>query len=299
MRWGVTLAALGAVAVSSPASAQSRDVVDIGLTAGLIAVGLIPPLLFDADEDQRWDHEVFDFDERVRGRYSRGARRVSDATLIATVAAPVIGLAGRQCFDREFGRSMLLYGETLAASFALTTITKLLVQRPRPFAYSTHPTVQGYAAEAGDDLVYSFFSGHSSMAFAAAVSGSYLFASSVTGSSAGSRAARGAGWGLQLTLASFTAGLRVRGGAHYPTDVATGALVGVTVGLAVPLLHPDRRGHRPGPEEWAGISAGLVAGSLLAAFVPFDSEVGTSGPAMTLAPFPTAGGAGLALGGAF
>jgi membrane-associated phospholipid phosphatase len=45
-----------------------------------------------------------------------------------------------------------------------------------------------------------------------------------------------------VALAGLGVGaLRIAGGNHFPTDVATGVVAGLAVGTAIPLLHRRRR----------------------------------------------------------
>ena len=128
------------------------------------------------------------------------------------------------------------------------------------------------------------------MAFSAAVAGSLLYAVR-----SDDRAGRALLWGFELTLAAATAGLRVRAGRHFISDVVVGAVVGSGLGIGIPLLHlRDRGAYSPRAEEWAAMAGGLLAGGLLAALAPFEPTV-----PVTLAPLALEDGAGVSLAGAF
>jgi hypothetical protein len=69
-----------------------------------------------------------------------------------------------------------------------------------------------------------------------------------------------------LRVISLTARARVRAGRHYPTDVLVGSVMGISWGLAVPLLHDVRPGVRP--VEFLAAGGGVLAGTLLALSLP-------------------------------
>jgi hypothetical protein len=155
---------------------------------------------------------------------------------------------------------MIVYGETLGANLLLNALSKVLFARPRPYTYR-FPA----GTEPDDDWYVSFYSGHSSTAFASAIAGSYLFAES-----APDRTSRLFMWGTELALASATATLRTRAGKHYYSDVIVGGLVGIGVGIGVPVLNGAR--YRPEPAELATAGGGLVVGIVTAALLPFDQD---------------------------
>jgi hypothetical protein len=161
------------------------------------------------------------------------------------------------------------------------------VRRPRPYRYRLPPTAHCETK----DCAVSFYSGHASTAFAAAVAGSYLFAES-----APDPRSRYAMWGFELTLASATANLRVRGGLHYYSDVLVGALVGTGIGVLVPVLHGER--YHPDGYELASGAGGVVLGSTLSQLLP-ASEGSSETIAWSLAPMAFHAGSGLQVRGAF
>jgi len=178
----------------------------------------------------------------------------------------------------------------------------LLVQRPRPYTYNSHEKIQRFTEKEGKDSCLSFFSGHSSLSFSAAVAGSYLFALSSRDNQA-----RAVIWGVELALASATANLRVRAGKHFYSDVIVGALVGSAVGFAVPYLHEDSSNrYAPTAEEWGAMAGGLAFGILASQLIPFKQDIREpleAGPIQlsryTILPIEVKNGAGLMLVAAF
>jgi undecaprenyl-diphosphatase len=129
----------------------------------------------------------------------------------------------------------VIYAESTALTSALTDMVKIAVRRPRPFAYA-QPTTTNTDAE------LSFPSGHASGVAAVAATATYLaFVRSPRSPRPWITLAAG------TLLTAFVSYERVRAGAHFPTDVMAGSLLGASVGVLVPHLHR----HEP-PAVWIG-----------------------------------------------
>jgi membrane-associated phospholipid phosphatase len=262
-----------------------------GLTAALLAGTLAVRQISTATAggDPTW----FPGDIGVRSYHSSAAARLSDALLGLDTVIPLAAQVGLGV-DERFLNASVVYAETLSANLVLNSLSKVVFRRPRPYSQRLRalrrPSSDG-------DLNVSFYSGHSSMAFAAAVTGSYLFAEATP-----SRASRYVMWGTELTLASAVAGLRVRAGKHYFSDVIVGGLVGAGLGIGVPVLHGAV--YVPEPAEFAVAGGGLALGAALAALLPLSTERSVfdslANGSLTLAPFsPVAGARGLSVVGTF
>ncbi|MBA3456851.1 MAG: phosphatase PAP2 family protein [Deltaproteobacteria bacterium] len=250
-------------------------------------------------DPQLWATELLQVDRGVHDNFSRRAAHLSDALLVSSLAAPAIYLTGSTIDDAD-GDRLMIYGQSIAINAALAQGAKRLVQRPRPYNYSNDPAVRRYAQSEGDDAWMSFYSGHASLSFGAAVTGAYLL-----GASSDSKLARGMGWGLGLMAASATANLRVRAGKHFYSDVVIGAVIGVAVGYIVPALHADGRPYIPDGQELAAAGAGILGGLLISSLIPLEkkrTEGDEARPSaisrLNLSPVPMPNGIGLALGGA-
>jgi membrane-associated phospholipid phosphatase len=287
------------------ASAQEVDLlhvdasVDGAVTASALA-GTLLLMLVPVDRESRWKDELFlSWDESVQDNFSTNAADLSDAMLAASIATPLL-LQVRNGFDEDAGQRVLVYGETLATSLLVNSVTKYAVQRPRPYVYNRDPKVQAYVAAQGDDAYLSFFSGHASTAFSGAVAGSYLFAQE-----SDSTAAKSAVWSIELGLASATAILRVRAGKHYYSDVVVGLLVGSGIGVLVPALHSEAGVYKPSGTEWASMAAGLAVGAAFGQWVPLGDEDPTASGrdslvhGLQVSPLATQSGGGLSLSGLF
>lgn len=251
-----------------------RGAVDGGIAlAALAGAGALT--LVRVQPGPPWARELLAVDERVKARFSRGAAATSDALLLAAVAAPLV-LQLTRGGDEWLAESAIVYGQGLAASALLNAIAKYTVQRPRPYTYNPDDSVRAYAAAQGADAYLSFYSGHASTAFAAAVGGSALFALRSS-----DERARAAVWGVGLGLATATANLRVRAGKHFYSDVLVGAVVGSAIALGTVTLHArSREALRPSALEWAAMAGGLATGVLASELAPF----GSGNPDVTSAP---------------
>ncbi|MEZ4379740.1 MAG: phosphatase PAP2 family protein [Nannocystaceae bacterium] len=187
-------------------------------------------------------------DRRVLDNYNEGAKITSDVLLYGSVAVPAIvdfadvlihrRTIGR--WGRSYAKDFAVLAEVATVNFALTNVVKFAVLRPRPYTYgldgSDRDPTEG-------DAQLSFYSGHTSTAFAMATAYSYLFQARHPTSKW-----RAPVWVLSYGLASTTGVMRVVAGKHFWSDVIVGAIAGSAIGLAIPALH--RR--RPSARRFAG-----------------------------------------------
>jgi undecaprenyl-diphosphatase len=117
--------------------------------------------------------------------------------------------------DKGMRENSLYVASSTALSFALTTIVKHLVKRPRPFIQNIH-IVPVYRPDG-----YSFPSGHTSSGFAAATAVSMAYPKWYVIAPA-------------LLWAGAVSYSRMYLGVHYPTDIAGGAVLGA--GSAASML---------------------------------------------------------------
>ncbi len=243
------------------------------------------------DTSRRWQHEILPWDHSVRGRRFAAAAERSD--MLGTVAAvgPVFAVAGTG-LDESAAHRGVIYANTLGFTLLITRVAKVVVQRPRPYVYGLDPGPVG-----GRSSHLSFFSGHSSMTFAAAVAGSYLY-----GVQSPDEHARAALWGVELALASATANLRVRAGKHFYSDIVMGALVGAGIGATLPRLYLDQPNrYAPTTLEVSAMGAGIVGGTAAAWLLPLPEKAGegTESVATQIVPVPHPGGGSLVAVGQF
>jgi membrane-associated phospholipid phosphatase len=133
----------------------------------------------------------------------------------------------------------LMYAESTALTSALTDMLKIAVRRPRPYDYA-NPSATNTDAE------LSFPSGHASGVASVAATATYL---------AFVRSPHTARPWIMLAVGTVLTSLvgveRVRAGAHFPTDVIAGSLLGGSIGVLVPHLH---RHAQEAPAVWLGVA---------------------------------------------
>lgn len=156
------------------------------------------------------------------------ADRLSNLTGFLLVPVAAIGLdALAAAHEGGLGgapEDALLMTEAAVIAADLNQLTKLLVGRERPFVHTLPPD----RPHAPDDNL-SFFSGHTTEAFAIAA------ASGTLGELRGYRWAPLA-WGVGGALAVTTGYLRMAADKHWLTDVVVGAIVGTAVGVVIPVV---------------------------------------------------------------
>jgi hypothetical protein len=234
------LLATTAARADAPVLEPRYDLVTDGLVTGTSAAATLTLLLLQkqlAPTRCRWcDPPGFDADlsRSLRWHDPKAAARGSDALAIA-LAGGALGyglLDGYRRGDPEVGwENAFLVTEATSVAMLLDSGVKYAVGRQRPDAWRGR-------ADAGprSDRNLSFFSGHTTFAFALASSSSTLLLSQHA-PHAGTYSV------LAFGAAATVAYLRVAAEKHYPSDVLVGAGVGTLVGWAIPhFFHAPRPG---------------------------------------------------------
>lgn len=208
----------------------SLDLPVIGLGAAGTSLALVEPRPAPCLPTCEPPANLNALDARVLGMHSPAAHTAADITVFALLLAPhAANLLLRGPRDAAWIEDAVLTTESLLVVQALTQIVKQSADRYAPVVYDeTVPLEERTSADAGR----AFWSGHTATAFAAATS--FATAYWIRNPKDPWR------WVLLATLesAALAAGLlKMRAGYHYPTDIAAGALAGVSVGVLVPVLH--------------------------------------------------------------
>ena len=177
-------------------------------------------------------NEVNAFDRHVIGNSNPFLDSLSDGTagvaMLAPLALDLLDVGASQLFLED----AVVFSEVLALNGALVTLAKYTVQRPLPRVYAG----QDPALARKPGGYRSFYSGHTSVTFAA------LYATAYT---IDARYGQGAWPWIGATAIGAAVGAeRVAAGRHFYTDVMVGAVAGSAFGIVVPWLHErkDRRG---------------------------------------------------------
>jgi len=232
------------VALAAPAQAGELEVnwpVDMTVTGVGALVYILTETAFKKQlgpDECRWCDEPLngldrEVREGLRWESTRTADYVSNVTGFMLAPASALGLLG--IIAEVDGKRAnwpadgLVVVESAVVASAITQLVKMTAARERPFVHfaaSSDPRL-----ETVEDHM-SFFSGHSSASFSSATAGSILYSSRTE-----LKWSRYTLWGLSHSIAGFTAQLRMCAGRHYRTDIWTGSVVGVGLGVLVPWLN--------------------------------------------------------------
>ena len=167
-------------------------------------------------------------DRRSLTYTSTTAKTISDVTAVTSVSLPLL-LLFSPAERHDAPRLALLFAETMLLNQGVTDMIKQSIGRPRPYLYPGGLPAPD-PVEAYDRT--SFPSAHTSNTAAACFFFGRVFADYHPESKL-----RPLVWTVSATLPAVTGYLRVRGGQHFPTDVAAGYVLGAAIGYAVPALH--------------------------------------------------------------
>jgi membrane-associated phospholipid phosphatase len=179
------------------------------------------------------------FDRKIRrlavGRRSLENRlfldHVSSGTLMAALFEPV-GLLLAAEVPHRWSRDVPVVVEASAITLSVNAFVKHLTRRSRPAAHFCES--ERTIVPCPPDTRLSFYSGHTSSAFAAAVAAGTI-------ADFHHLENRKWIWASGLTFATTTGVLRVMSDQHYASDVLTGMAAGGLAGWLIPKLHrPDR-----------------------------------------------------------
>lgn len=185
----------------------------------------------------------------------RTAALLSDAMVYLVLPATLGGLqyynAASSNAPGGVWTDYLLILQTAALAQVVNQSVKFLVGRERPFANAQ--TLEERLADPDDDANLSFFSGHSTFAFALTVA---------AGTVSQLRGYKNAWmvWAFALPLAATVPYFRMAADKHYLSDVIVGSLVGAAFGVGIPLLHG--RATDGAPATASQVSLGAMPGGI-------------------------------------
>lgn len=166
-------------------------------------------------------------------------RDASDVFLSLTVAWPLLfdALASALWYHespRVARELALLSVETQFVTATIQSFANMISSRQRPYVQDCGTEVDPNDRECKSRVRYrSFFSGHTSQAFAGAAT-TCMYHARLPLYGGGTREAIPCI--AMMTLAAATGAFRIMGDMHWITDVLTGAVVGIAAGVAVPAL---------------------------------------------------------------
>ncbi len=170
-------------------------------------------------------------DRSTAGVYNKFHSTLSDVFVGAAIISPLSLIIDKE-LRQDYKTLGIMYAETAMLSAILPSLGKGTAKRIRPFVYDTSAPI---TQRTEGDAQRSFFSRHSTFAFSMAV-----FVSEVYGDYFPVSKYTSYIWIGSLGIASTVAILRVTSGAHFPTDVIVGAIVGGGIGCFIPYIHRNK-----------------------------------------------------------
>lgn len=169
------------------------------------------------------------FDRWATNFASPTLSKTSDVLIGTCIIAPIGLLFFDNTMSKDWKTISVMYVETALLATFLPSFGKGPVKRIRPYLYNS-----GAPLELQQDIEAnrSFFSGHTTWAFA-----SMTFLATVYSDYYPSSKYKSTVWAVSMSAASSVGLLRIFSGAHFPTDVLVGALVGGAIGYSIPYLH--------------------------------------------------------------
>ncbi len=177
-------------------------------------------------------HHINTIDRFATRQNSARARRASDLLLYTSPVWPLL-LMLDPAVRRQAPEVGVMAGEAVLLTVGLTSLTKDLARRTRPYAY--HPDVP-FSEKITQDARRSFFSGHTSV-----IATTTFFSAKIWTDCHPDSRWKPAVWAGAAVIPAAMGWFRVRGGRHFPTDVLAGLVVGGAIGWLVPRLHEVRK----------------------------------------------------------
>jgi len=218
---------------------ELRGKTDVGLSisSGLVLAGGLyvknnatPPLWTDVMNIST--SRVNGFDRLVFDLPYKNRILLSDVVVGGLSVLPATLLFFPEAREDFFPLAVIFY-QTAAFTYGLTTLAKGWTGRYRPYVYDASLTREERTEQDGGEA---FFSGHTSgaaaMAFASASTLTAYVDSPVWDKVI---------WGVAITIPAYTGYLRMVSRKHFPTDVIVGYAVGASIGMLIPALHRVKR----------------------------------------------------------
>ena len=183
--------------------------------------------LTQTDLDGLNANSVNKFDRYAIYQHSKPAAIASDVFQYTAMVSPAFLFIDKD-IRKDWKTVLPLWVETFAITTALTTFTKEIAQRKRPYVYSDY----GNGNKKSKEALSSFFSGHTSITAAS----TFFIAMVYTDYHPHSKFLPLL-WTGAAIFPALTGLTRVKAGKHYWTDVIVGYAVGALVGTLTPYLH--------------------------------------------------------------
>lgn len=194
---------------------------------GMYLMAQVPPLT-EAEIALLDPSAINAFDRAATRQYRYQDANLSDHLLTLSALTPFSLLASRSV-RRELAPIVVMYFETAALAGGLTSISKGLFKRKRPYAYNPNAPM---ADKLSVGTRHSYFSGHVSS------SASFCFLTAYMVSRYAERPGwKWAAWSGAVVIPGTIGLWRYTSGKHFPTDIITGYIIGAGTGILIPFIH--------------------------------------------------------------
>jgi membrane-associated phospholipid phosphatase len=205
-----------------------------GIVSALISSGIsynIKPLT-QAEISLLNKNDINSIDRSATNYYSPNVARASDVLVVSLACTPGLFITSQETRN-DIIVIGTMYAETMLFSNFLPSYTKGGIERIRPFVYNPDAAI---SEKLTSEAKRSFFSGHTTNAFASAVFLSTVYSNYYPDSKWTPYI-----WGGSLLAASSVGYMRYRAGKHFPTDILVGAAVGSAIGYLIPKFHENKK----------------------------------------------------------
>jgi membrane-associated phospholipid phosphatase len=177
------------------------------------------------------ENDLWALDRSAIYNNSQTAQTISDVILYSSMSIPFLIYSDKKC--RSEGLTIGLMGfEAFLITNGITTITKNVVERYRPFTYNPDVPLD---VKLGNGSRLSFFSGHTSVTTAFS-----FFAAKVLTDLRPDSNNKWVIWTIGASAPAIIGYLRFEAGKHFLTDVISGYALGAVVGYLVPAAHLNK-----------------------------------------------------------
>ncbi len=175
------------------------------------------------------NNSIFDipFFDNINTQYRDTYADVSDLLIGIQLLSP-LAYSFSDKYSNQTETIGMMYYQTMSINYGLNATTKAIIARSRPLSYDDNTSKDMLL---DPDTRFSFYSGHSSTAFASAVFSSIML------SEMPQTTLRDIGIGLNLANATAISALRVLAGKHFLSDVVVGALIGSGIAYLITEVH--------------------------------------------------------------
>lgn len=231
-----------------------KEIPFLATAGGVMGMGYylntLPPV-FTPDELLTLNaDDINRFDRFATGRFSDKADELSDIIWLGSHFTPALFLVGENS-RQNMGQIVVMYTEAIFINSGLTSMTKSLFRRPRPFVFNDQVLEENKLTKGARK---SFLSGHTSMTAV-----NTFFVAKVFSDFYPDSKLKPFVWGVAILAPAATGLNRVLAGKHYPTDVLAGYALGATIGYLVPHWHRSKKFKERGVRIDVGMqSARLV-----------------------------------------